>query len=84
MIDLIMHTDDVERLSAIFRDLDTKRPIVDEHRVEYAVVDIKEGVRLDEIVAQQTTIPITYHEISKMVSEETWELSLLDMLKEID
>lgn len=56
----------------------TKQP------VDYAIVCIKEGVNLDEIVAQQTTTPITYPEITAIANEEPWEQPLAELLQAID
>lgn len=48
------------------------------------IVDIRHNVSLDEIVAEQQTIPISYLDIQVLAKETEWEYSLKELLEAIN
>ncbi|MEM1325544.1 MAG: hypothetical protein AAGI23_06295 [Bacteroidota bacterium] len=86
LIDEIMQTEDVNLLNSIYHQLEKGKQITDVEttEIEAAIVEITEGVTLDQVVEAQSIEPITYSEIRVIVDEIDWDISLEELLQNID
>lgn len=92
IIDVLMQTDDLQTLTNIYQTLikptkkkeEVIKPLLQKVAKEIPTTEIRSGVSLEQIIAEQETTPITYAEISVMVEETEWDVSLEEMLAILD
>lgn len=84
LIDALMQTEDVMRLRKIremFKSSVVERPAAPP---DIPVVDIKSGLTLEDIEAEQEITPIDVTEFRKNIEAEDWDMSLEELLETLD
>ena len=81
LIEFIVQTTDVEKLRFLYREAEQQNSLP---ALNIPVAEIKSGVSLEEIMAEQTVQKIDAVEFRKRINEEEWDQSLEELLAAFD
>ena len=81
LIEFIVQTTDVEKLRFLYREAEQQNSLP---ALNIPVAEIKSGVSLEEIMAEQTVQKIDAVEFRKRINEEEWDQSLEELLASFD
>jgi hypothetical protein len=91
LIDAIMQNTDFEQLMAAYKMVSNGKTatkeaekVIEKPIKKIPVAEIRKGVTLEEIKANQKTTPKDYDKIVEMFAEEEWEQSLEELLETLD
>jgi len=87
LINEIMNIDDVDSLKSLYQTIEQNRKADTKsisQKIEEAITEVKEDGTLDAIVSEQNIEQITYAEITNIVENISWEVSLEELLASID
>jgi len=87
LINEIMDIEDINALNALYQTLEhgkkASERIISE-KIDEATIEVRRGWTLDQIVSEQNIDQITYPEITEIVENMDWEISLEELLASID
>lgn len=89
IINAVIHIDDYNQLKAIYENVERvgdkdNLSQAENLSLDEAIVDIREGVTIDDIVKEQNVKQISYKEIKEIAADMEWEQSLEELLAGID
>ena len=89
IINVLTRIDDVKKLKLIFQQAEEieEMNIVENEQnldIEDGIVEVREGVSLDQILEEQNYKPIDYQEFKRLTNKIEWEHSLEELLENLD
>ncbi|MCR9134309.1 MAG: hypothetical protein NXI08_17205 [bacterium] len=89
IINVLTRIDDVKKLKLIFQqaeEIEEMNIVEDEQslNIEDGIVEVREGVTLDQLLKEQNYKPINYQEFKSLTDEIEWEHSLEELLENLD
>lgn len=87
LINEIMNLNDLNTLNSLYETIEQSKKeseIAKPIKIDEAITEMKKGWTLDQIVAEQNVNQITYPEITEIVEHISWEVSLEELLANID
>lgn len=89
IINVLTRIDDVKKLKLIFQQAEEIEEMnIVEHEqdldIEDGIVEVREGVSLDQILKEQNYKSINYQEFKRLTNKIEWEHSLEELLENLD
>jgi len=87
LINEIMDIEDINALNALYQTLEHSKKASERiisGKIDEATIEVRKGWTLDQIVSEQNINQITYPEITEIVENMDWEISLEELLANID
>lgn len=91
IINIISNINDVNKLEKIYQGIEevTSKPnqknnLLKKPKLEDAIVEIREGVTYQQILAEQNYKPMSYEEFRELADQIEWEHSLDELLAVLD
>jgi len=87
LINEIMDIEDINALNALYQTLEHSKKASERiisGKIDEATIEVRKGWTLDQIVSEQNIDQITYPEITEIVGNMDWKISLEELLASID